>query len=901
MESYIDESLIEDQETENRSCLQYFPLVFQGALPKGTGQIEGPERIRLQMIRLAWMAILLVVYATVLLGLVQYPEMTSGVRQEIVDELFPDEGKASERIKEGEVVAGAEEIVNAGDVAEQLTWVTTFCRMKAATDKRIIGSWSCNLDDIDIGKTRVVRWDASNNRALPDDVGDSAKALPRTRVFNFSVSEKAARVSEERYKAMQAICSRRFLNDHLVIGDDPISHRIGGSLEPSARFNDPKQFSENFIDSILKEYSVGGDFENFAGDPANGLDQIVGKLDDLKSKDVAKQKDLQKDSSRSPEESALLQKGDKSQKLGKAASDRAVASSLGMTSEVNMTLQSDKTAPSSLLARRITKQRSTHRRKKSCFVLDAGVDGCDDGDDLVEGYSPQCFDRTDIGGVVREAWRVADRDGDLLVSFDEQGAQRLLKFIATEEEEASMLAKLRTYDHDKDGLLSLSEYIEFIRQNVGSLAMPGRGHLTTKCRNHHFGLIPLCDPDHITAMYTVHRVHRRPLGERDFLETMTIRLHFTSVGGDEKSGWYRFAYYISSYSGWGNKGLFQVVLMCSSLLLMMSFTVFDFLLTMLCLPVSLVRLLRSRIPRGTSYEDASDMMWPRIHILFDWRLCRTRYLTFSQILLEYAIAAVFAYSIYKSLVQAFTPSITTNGAHSPRCMRAMLDMDLDWMSSSLGGKPTKRGMTPFDYLLRCRDDIHPIPKLADMLTVLFFETEQNICGFVLVLMFLRVSQILEYSKSLQWLPNTLALARQKVAEFSLALCVLISTFAVVMHIQFGNLYPQYSSVRLAFITLLMYSFGDIDRARDGMQPFVEHSGTSITLYLLAYTVLVVTICLNVFTTIVIDAYLAAADPDELVMIMNERDRNQLIWFIRIFAEDPKQFKYTEERRRKSLI
>eukprot|EP00928_Gymnodinium_smaydae_P096740 TRINITY_DN8606_c0_g2_i1.p1 TRINITY_DN8606_c0_g2~~TRINITY_DN8606_c0_g2_i1.p1 ORF type:complete len:929 (+),score=133.64 TRINITY_DN8606_c0_g2_i1:59-2845(+) len=926
MEPHVDEPLIEDQEAENRNCLQYFPVVLQAALPEGVGQIEGPKRSRLQLIRLSWMAILAVFYAIVLLDLSANTEMTSGVRQEIADELFPDGGKASERIKEGEVVTGAGEVVNAGDVADILTWFTTYCRMKAATDKRLVDSWLCNLDDIDLGKTRVFRWDASTNRALPDDGSDGPKTLRKRPVFNFSVPKQNAKVSEERYKAIQTMCSQRFLNDHMVIGDDPISQRKGGTPEPSAPFNNPKQFAKNFIDSILKEFSVSEDFENIGGDPSVGLDQIVAALDDIKAMDVEKREEdtnlkkdivnalndikatnvekqekdmnVKDDSSTSLEESKVPEDSQEPQRIGTAASDRQGVSAVGVTPGVSTTAKNNKAAPSSLLSKSVTKHNSRQRRKKSCSVLDADADR---SNDPVQPYSPQCFDATDLGGLVREAWTTADRDGDLAISFDEQGAKRLVKFLATEEEEASLLEKLNAYDNDKDGMLSVREYYQFIRENVESLSIPGRGYLTTKCRNHHFGLIALCKPMHITATYTTERVERRLGGEYTPYEAVTIRLHFHAAGGKRRGGWYHFQYQISSYSAWGNRGLWQAVLMCICLVLIMVITVFDFLLTMLLWPVNLLRLLCFRIPRGTSLEDASNMMWSRIHVFFDWRLCRTRYLTFCQLLIEHSIAALFVYSIYEALLEAFTPSKTSNGAHSPTCMRALLEMDLDWMSSSLAGEPTRRGLTPVDYLRRCRDDIAQMPKFAELLNILFFETEGKTCGFVLVLILLRVSQILEYSESLQWLPNTLALARKKVIEFTIALIVLITTFAVVLHIQFGNLYMQYSSVRLSFITLFMYSFGDTGRATDGMHPFIEKSSTKITLYLLAYTVLVVTICLNVFTTIVIDAYSAAADPEELVKVLKERDRNSIVWFIRRFAEDPEEYTYTEERHRKSAI
>eukprot|EP00928_Gymnodinium_smaydae_P096741 TRINITY_DN8606_c0_g3_i1.p1 TRINITY_DN8606_c0_g3~~TRINITY_DN8606_c0_g3_i1.p1 ORF type:complete len:882 (+),score=94.54 TRINITY_DN8606_c0_g3_i1:87-2732(+) len=879
----MDESLIDVEEAESSRCSRWFPLVLKSSLPTGVGKVKGSERTRLQLARLSWMAILAVVYTAVLIQLAENPEVTSGVRQEIVDELFPDGGKASERLKEGEVTAGAKEFVHADDVAQTLTWFTTFCRLKAATDDHIMDAWLCYLSDVNIGETSVSRWDASTNRALPDDGSNSTRALPQKPVYNFSVSEEIAKVSEERYKAVQTICSQRFLNDHMAIGDDPISEKHGGSPEPSAGFKDPEQFAENYIDSILKEFSVAGDFEELGGDPEIGLDQIVETLEDIKSKMAEK------------EESKAPPADEKPQS---EATDLEGSSSLDVKPGAHVAAHRHEDAPSSLLAINARKQKFRQRRKKSC-TLHAGDDNKDDAP--LETYSPQCFDRTDIGGVVREAWETADRDGDLAVVFDEQGVKRLVKFLARDEDQAAMIQKLKSHDRDKDGALSVYEYFEFIRKNADSLSVPGRGYLTTKCRNHHFGLLALCKPKHITASYTTRRVERGERGKYKSFETVETRLKFTAAGGNQKAGWYRFHYQVTTFSPWGRKYLPHAVLMCTFLLLMICVLVFDFLLTILLWPVSLLKLICFRIPRGTSFDDASEMVSSRISVLFDWRLCRTRFVTFSQLVVENAIAIVFIWSTYQALLQAFTPSMTSSGAHTPKCMRALLEMDLQWMSSSFVGKVTERGLTPIEYLIHCRDDMEQIPKFAEMLNILFFESNGKTSGFVLALMFLRVSQILEFWQSMKWLPNTMALARPKVAEFTVAYSLLILAFALVIHIQFGDLYAQYSSIDLSFIALLMYSFGDTDRATDGTYPFLEGSGTAISLYLLAFTLIVVTICLNVFTTIVIDAYAAATDPDEVEKVLEERDRNHQIWLIRLFAEDPSEFTYAPERPRKSLL
>merc|ERR1719313_471567 len=90
---------------------------------------------------------------------------------------------------------------------------------------------------------------------------------------------------------------------------------------------------------------------------------------------------------------------------------------------------------------------------------------------------------------------------------------------------------------------------------------------------------------------------------------------------------------------------------------------------------------------------------------------------------------------------------------------------------------------------------------------------------------------------------------------------MIVAFGLVMHVSFGMMHDQFSSLSSSCFALMLFSFGMTDRAQEGMHPFVERSGTVLVGYLLIYTVVVITIALNFFTTIVLDAYSQAQNKD----------------------------------------
>lgn len=142
-----------------------------------------------------------------------------------------------------------------------------------------------------------------------------------------------------------------------------------------------------------------------------------------------------------------------------------------------------------------------------------------------------------------------------------------------------------------------------------------------------------------------------------------------------------------------------------------------------------------------------------------------------------------------------------------------------------------------------------------------FSGWMSLHGFVLGLICCRLMNYFEYSQGLRWLPLSIKIACFKLCNFVFMYFSMIVAFGLVMHVSFGMMYDQFSSFSSSCFALLLFSFGMTDRAQEGMHPFVEQSGTALMAYLLIYTVVVITIALNFFTTIVLDAYSQAQSKD----------------------------------------
>eukprot|EP00438_Fugacium_kawagutii_P024679 Skav230606 [mRNA] locus=scaffold168:212376:216157:- [translate_table: standard] len=94
-------------------------------------------------------------------------------------------------------------------------------------------------------------------------------------------------------------------------------------------------------------------------------------------------------------------------------------------------------------------------------------------------------------------------------------------------------------------------------------------------------------------------------------------------------------------------------------------------------------------------------------------------------------------------------------------------------------------------------------------------------GGAVCLIMLRILEAFSLSSRLNWLPRTLFLAKNKLQNFLIAYVCLVAGSALIMTLYFGDIFQQFSSLHESFFTLLLYSFGNTERATYGSKPFVE--------------------------------------------------------------------------------
>lgn len=84
--------------------------------------------------------------------------------------------------------------------------------------------------------------------------------------------------------------------------------------------------------------------------------------------------------------------------------------------------------------------------------------------------------------------------------------------------------------------------------------------------------------------------------------------------------------------------------------------------------------------------------------------------------------------------------------------------------------------------------------------------------------------------------------------------------------------------------MLLYSFGSTERAPYGSKPFIEVGSSHLHAALFFYTVFAVTIILNMFTTIVIDAFTAEGDPERYEKIYKEETQSLTSQLLQVFGK-----------------
>lgn len=207
----------------------FSPYCLKSALPAENSPTLPDTNLRLRWIRIYWWFLLLLVYSALLLESNVNRELSSAVRYEVIEQLFPDWNKAAERTRDAEISPSLKELLMADDVAKIMSFYNDLCASQSSISASMKANWNCKLFDIKVQEPGGDNWDPTTNRALPD-VDKDNPVMNGTRGI-LEAKARFNKTNKELAKAhnyeIKQICSENFFQTHFIIGDDPRKIPLG--------------------------------------------------------------------------------------------------------------------------------------------------------------------------------------------------------------------------------------------------------------------------------------------------------------------------------------------------------------------------------------------------------------------------------------------------------------------------------------------------------------------------------------------------------------------------------------------------------------------------------------------------------------------------------------------------
>lgn len=402
----------------------------------------------------------------------------------------------------------------------------------------------------------------------------------------------------------------------------------------------------------------------------------------------------------------------------------------------------------------------------------------------------------------------------------------------------------------------------------------GMPYVLATCRNHHWGLIHLCKPDVLRVTFYIEQIVHRSLEEHLDLHTnhlhrrlvwFRVDMSFDKVVGvwDKPAGWYKTTLSLSEGEFYGHKDIMDGLLGLLTLVLLLWFLVRHLVTGVAFFPYRARQLWLLRDPSNTAAavlaagvhadqqgDAAGDQRRPavirdifekRLVLLIDGDGHRSRYLSVAGIVWENIIAVVVTISFIMS-------AWFQHGVMMPS-----EDESFGMVSN-------------WQYINR---NLSGTKKYTEVLYDIFFDSAAA-HGLAWILLYLRtVFFFLGAISGLKWLPVTIILACARSIYFMIAYSIMIVGFANVFYIQFGARFVQFSFISRASYELFLLSCGVPGYVFEDIYPWQDRVSLYASLYLAFYMLLAITIGLNFFTTIMLDAYSLAQDPEAADEIISE--------------------------------
>eukprot|EP00440_Ansanella_granifera_P072506 gb/GFBE01078681.1/.p1 GENE.gb/GFBE01078681.1/~~gb/GFBE01078681.1/.p1 ORF type:complete len:815 (+),score=182.01 gb/GFBE01078681.1/:1-2445(+) len=398
---------------------------------------------------------------------------------------------------------------------------------------------------------------------------------------------------------------------------------------------------------------------------------------------------------------------------------------------------------------------------------------------------------------------------------------------------------------------------------------PVANHIFVPCKNHNWGpIIYLCRPQKIEVSFHIDngqfdrfwsnfnqtgQIHTNAKKSAKKTQTTFVDFKFTYEKLDTLSAWYQGNIRITT----GDSSCYtppETMLVALLALLISARLVLDGVCSLLYLPLGFYRMLKLR-----QREDATAAeLWEEVDRIADPLQGRrdpstntespSDGLFLAEIFLENAIGILL---LAGRLTSFWAATISSTIVMYDDKGIPMIDPHDDALWKKCSMWTACQGMNLFGFLAKS-----------------FWTwgvTEQNIA---LALAMVRINSGFRLWESFAWWPAVITKSCMKILVFTLFFVMLVSGFAVFAFLAFGARFLCFFSVLRAIQTFAFYTFGQRDPYSDHVHTYEEADAFRVTMLLTIYQVLVVTIALNFFLVIIMNAHeivvAPGADP-ELVM------------------------------------
>eukprot|EP00919_Chromeraceae_sp_WS-2016_P058893 GHVR01139996.1.p1 GENE.GHVR01139996.1~~GHVR01139996.1.p1 ORF type:complete len:496 (+),score=84.19 GHVR01139996.1:133-1620(+) len=174
--------------------------------------------------------------------------------------------------------------------------------------------------------------------------------------------------------------------------------------------------------------------------------------------------------------------------------------------------------------------------------------------------------------------------------------------------------------------------------------------------------------------------------------------------------------------------------------------------------------------------------------------------------------------------------------------------------------------------------------------VFLFWAKELMHGIAVLFIFLRLLEVTLRFRGTNFLLLTFVFCLWPLLNFMLIFTVLVGGYALMVHAVAGDHFVQFDTPASAFYTFFCYAFelGDISQAEASLKTWEDPDGWKVAMLLLVFKLMVVMVLLNMFTTIIIDAYSTAIDKNKCKERLKQSVATSWFWAKGLFGYEHEQ-------------